>query len=131
MRIARRYTNRLSLSSAKKSKAVNGYANLLRAREVLAGYRGAALMRGVLALRHSVAVQQNIPCPFVGLVFGFAFRFVEPHRVSKGTPLARRWMLGAKRRVNIGVVPVFLRLCLHCHYLRNDARPCNIYGLRC
>jgi len=41
---------------------MNGYANLLRGREVPAGYRGAALSRVVLECRHGVAVLQNIPC---------------------------------------------------------------------
>ena len=47
---------------------MNGYANLLRTREVPAGYRGTALIRVVLRCRHRVAVQQNIPCPSLDLV---------------------------------------------------------------
>lgn len=47
---------------------MNGYANLLRDREVPAGYRGAALIRVVLGSRHRVAVLQNIPCPSLELV---------------------------------------------------------------
>ena len=50
---------------------MNGYANLLRGREVPAGYRGAALIRDVLGCRHRVAVLQNIPCPLVDLVLDF------------------------------------------------------------
>ena len=50
---------------------MNGYANLLRGREVPAGYRGAALIRVVLACHYGVAVRQNIPCPLVDLVLGF------------------------------------------------------------
>lgn len=45
---------------------MNGYANLLRGREVPAGYRGAALIRVVLGYRHKVAVLQNISCPSIG-----------------------------------------------------------------
>lgn len=57
--------NHLIRTPSLKIEAMNGYANLLRDREVPAGYRGAALIRGVLGSRHRVAVQQNISCPLL------------------------------------------------------------------
>lgn len=70
-----------------KIEAMNGYANLLRGREVPAGYRGAALIRDVLGCRHGVAVLQNISCPSLWSVR-------RTGTVSKGFPL---WHMGCRQ----------------------------------
>ena len=66
---------------------MNGHANLLRGREVPAGYRGTALIRVVLECRHGVAVLQNIPCPTVDIILRSA---AKAHRLrpSETTGLA-------------------------------------------
>lgn len=66
----------------------------------------------VLGSRHWVAVQQNIPCPFVDLVFGFRVR-----RTAQGLkgifPFARRPDAKIITRLflcTVGVVPCFALL---------------------
>ena len=71
---------------------MNGYANLLRGREVPAGYRGAALIRVVLECRHGGggATKHILSLALVGSENGHGFKGETPLAHGMFYPMCSR-----------------------------------------